>query len=140
MGFNVSAQRIGHAQPMAEINMIPLIDVMLVLVVIFLVTAPLLNRAEDIDLPREHAGSELEADAVHVVIDAQQRLRLNGRDLAWEELEDALRLAAGAQASPELQLQADRLTPYESIARLIAAARSAGLRQVAFVMDPRPLR
>ena len=131
----------GHApaQPMAEINVTPLVDVMLVLLVIFIITAPLLARALKLDLPRLDAPpAAVQAQTIQLAVDASGGLRWNGEPLPADQL--AQRLAAAAQTSPqpELHLGADRAARYEYVAAVLAAAQKAGLSQVGLVTEPPP--
>jgi len=131
-------QRAHAGAPLAEINMIPLIDVVLVLLVIFIVTAPLLTHAVRIDLPRASSvpvGKH--PDAVSLAIDAQGTLYWNGSKLAEGELMHRLDAAARLDPQPELQLSVDRTAQYQVVAETLAAASRAGLARIGFVADPR---
>jgi biopolymer transport protein ExbD len=121
-------------QPMVEINTTPLVDVMLVLLVIFIITAPLFHQAVPIDLPRENASRiDEKPKTVNLAIDAHGRVFWNGEALARADLPE--RFIAARQ--DELHLRADRATRYEYVAEVIAAAQQAGLVKVAFVTEPR---
>jgi len=124
----------GKTQPMAEINTTPLVDVMLVLLVIFIITAPLFQQAVPIDLPRV-ASTKLDDKprVIQLALDADGRLYLDSvpSDLAAAA---ALFVAAAAE-SPELHLRADRATRYERVAEIIAAAQRAGIVKIAFVTE-----
>ena len=127
----------GGSAPMAEINMVPLIDVMLVLLVIFMVTAPLLTHAVKIDLPKASSQPNLtKPDHIALSIDASGAVFWNGEAVTQPEL--ALRLARAADQSPqpELHLRADRTTQYQTIAEVMAATARAGLTRIGFVSDP----
>jgi biopolymer transport protein ExbD len=131
----------GHApaQPMSEINVTPLVDVMLVLLVIFIITAPLLARALKLDLPRADAPpAATTPQTLQIAIDAAGTLRLNGEALAAEALAERLALAAKQSPQPELHLGADKAARYEHVAAVLAAAQKAGLRQIGFVTEPPP--
>jgi biopolymer transport protein ExbD len=124
-------------QAMAEINMTPLVDVMLVLLVIFMVTAPLFTHAVRIDLPRVRSTPSVERpQSVTLSIDAAGVTRWNGELVAAQELGERLARAAGQDPQPEFQLRADRATRYEAIARLLAQVQQAGLIRVGLVTDP----
>jgi biopolymer transport protein ExbD len=129
----------GNTAPMAEINVIPLVDIMLVLLVIFIITAPLLTHAVKIDLP--HADSSvnvLRVDNVQIAIDATGAIHWNGSVVDRDALVAHMQ-AAGAQAStPELHIHADRDARYETIAMVMSEAAKAGLPKIGFVTDPRP--
>ena len=128
----------GDEEPIVEINMVPLIDVMLVLMVVFMVTAPLLTHAVKLDLPRAAStATARDAPALDVAIDIDGRVRLD--DLPIDEAALALRFAEVARRDPktELRVRADRRTPYETIARVLSAASRNGLARIGFVTDPR---
>ena len=127
----------GGNDALAEINMIPLIDVMLVLLVIFIVTAPLLTHAVKVDLPKASSAPNLtKPDNVQLAIDAAGRVYWNGEIVAAPALEQKLRSAATLMPQPELHLRAERSTPYEKVAELMAAAARQGLTRIAFVTNP----
>ena len=124
-------------QPMAEINTTPLVDVMLVLLVIFMVTAPLFTHAVRIDLPQ--AQSELNPDkpeTISIAIDGAGQIYWNDQPVAEEALFERFSGAATATPQPEVHLRADRETRYQVIARVMADARRAGVRRIGFVTDP----
>lgn len=126
-----------HSQPMAEINTTPMVDVMLVLLVIFIITAPLLTHSIKIDLPQ--AGSQTnpeKPDTVTLSINAEGKLFWN--DTPFEETELASRLTAAAQKKPqpELHLRADKTTNYQQLAMVMSAAQNAGIEKLGFVTDP----
>ncbi|MDP1772767.1 MAG: biopolymer transporter ExbD [Methylobacter sp.] len=128
-----------HTQPMAEINTTPMVDVMLVLLVIFIITAPLLTHAVKIDLPQADSQTHQEKpDTVTLSINAEGKLFWN--DAPFEDAELASRLAAEAQKNPqpELHLRAERATPYQKLAEIMSAAQSAGIMKIGFVTDPTP--
>lgn len=127
----------GPGMPMAEINTTPLVDVMLVLLVIFIITAPLFQQAVPVDLPRV-AASRLDEkpQVLRVSLDGAGRIHLDGAVLDLTAFEARCQEAAQAQGSSELHLHAERTTPYEEVTRLMAAAQRAGLQKIAFVTDP----
>lgn len=131
----------GHrqAQPMAEINTTPLVDVMLVLLVIFMVTAPLFTHAVKIDLPQATTQPNPDkADFIHLSINAEQELFWNDERIDDSELNRRLIMAAGKDPQPELQLRADKTTPYQRLATVMSAARNAGIGKLGFVTEPNP--
>ncbi|MBK7954931.1 MAG: biopolymer transporter ExbD [Candidatus Accumulibacter sp.] len=130
-----SFENTGASEPMAEINTTPLVDVMLVLLVIFIITAPLFHQAIPIDLPRAEASRlDDRPKVVAVAIDASGQVFVDG--LAIERSELASRLAAAAGGQPELHLRADRGTRYERVAEVLADAQRAGLVRIAFATEP----
>jgi biopolymer transport protein ExbD len=128
------------SEPMAEINTTPMVDVMLVLLVIFIVTAPLLTPAIPLDLPRVQAQAGLASEAVvKLSIDARGQVYWDGTLLPTEEaLRERLQQAAAGESAPALQIRADREVRYERLAIVMAAAQQAGLARLAFVTDPDP--
>lgn len=126
-------------QPMSEINVTPLVDVMLVLLVIFIVTAPLLTHAVRVDLPQASAQpSTQKPDAIALAIDGDGRLFWNRDAVTLAELRARLARAAAVQPPPEIQLHADRDTRYQALAELMAAVQTAGLQKVSFITQPDP--
>jgi biopolymer transport protein ExbD len=125
-------------RPMAEINMIPLIDVMLVLLVIFIITAPLLTHSVKLELPRAASAPNLtRPDNIQVAIDAAGRVYWNGEAVDRSVLRERLAAAGKLAPQPELHLRADRATPYESVAQVLADSSRAGLTKIGFVSDPK---
>ncbi len=123
--------------PMSEINTTPLVDVMLVLLVIFIITAPLFHQAVPINLPKVDA-TKLE-DKPHVIqlaIDEVGTIFWDGEAIHRDSLPG--RLEAVRLEDPELHLRADRGTRYEKVADVMAAAQAAGIVKIAFVTEPAP--
>jgi len=126
-------------QPMAEINTTPLVDVMLVLLVIFIITAPLFHQAVPVDLPRVDARKlDDPPRVVQLALDAAGKVWVDGAPTADTELAAVLagRVATGHPA-PELHLRADRGTRYERVAEVMAAIQQAGIVRIAFVTEAR---
>ena len=131
------------SQPMSDINMTPLIDVMLVLLVIFILTAPLMSSSLKLDLPKADGAAASDAPAVlAVAIDAQGRLFLgeDALDAKTEREQVAVRVRAAAQRNPatEVQLRADSRVPYGRVAELIGWVQAAGLTRIGFVTEAAP--
>jgi len=142
------------AAPMAEINMTPLIDVMLVLLVIFIITAPLFTHAIRLDLPKVAAAPARETpQTISLSIDAAGKLYWNGNLITLEQMRSRFAQAAKAAEAneavqggdtskpagqPEIHLHAERNTRYEVIAQVMGAAQQAGLERIGFVTDPPP--
>ncbi|MCK6427106.1 MAG: biopolymer transporter ExbD [Burkholderiaceae bacterium] len=140
MAFGRLERRPG-AQPMADINMTPLIDVMLVLLVIFMITAPLMSASLKLDLPRADGATPAQASpqALELALQADGSLYLDQERL--EPSVFARRLADIARAGgerPEVQLRADRAVPYGRVAELIGQLQAAGLNRIAFVTEAGP--
>jgi hypothetical protein len=134
MAFGRMDRPPGNA-PRGEINMTPLIDVMLVLLVIFIITAPLLVNAVKVDLPQANAPSTIDtrAPTLAVAIDKDGNVYVRDQIVVGDALEGALRQAAIANAQTEVQLRADRAVPYGRVLEFMAMANRAGLSRVGFV-------
>lgn len=122
---------------MSDINVTPMVDVMLVLLVFFILAAPMLTPAVKLDLPRaQAAAAPAPAATVTVSIDGAGALFWNDAQLAAGELDERLAEAAADSPQPELQLRADKNTRYEVVAQVMAAAQSKGLSKLGFVTAP----
>ena len=131
-GFDRGAQA-----PMAEINMIPLIDVMLVLLVIFIITAPLLTHAVKVDLPKASSQANLtRPDNVQLAIDRRGTVYWNGKIVSAAEWRERMQAAAKLAPQPEVHLRADSEVPYHHVAEILSDAAKVGLTRVGFVTDP----
>ena len=130
--------------PMSEINVTPLVDVMMVLLVIFILTAPLMLSSLNLALPQAQSGPATHPpQAIRLALDAQAQLFLEGQPLERHALREALRARvaqardAGARTLPEVQLQADASVPYGQVVGVMDEAQQAGLTQIAFVTERR---
>ena len=127
----------GDGAPMAEINMIPLIDVMLVLLVIFIITAPLLTHAVKIDLPKASSAPNItKPDNIQLGIKASGEVYWNGELVDNNALMSRMAAAAKLNPQPEVHLRADRTTEYQKVAEVMAAAARAGLVKIGFITEP----
>jgi len=127
------------AQPMSEINVTPLVDVMLVLVVIFIITAPLLASAIRLDLPKSDAASAVETPRfVTLVVDKSGQAFLNDKAMPLDELARSLAQTASQNLDTEVQLRADSAVPYGKVVEVIGVAQKAGLSRIGFVAEPTP--
>ena len=125
----------GSGQPMAEINTTPLVDVMLVLLVIFIITAPLFQQAVPIDLPQVSATKlDDKPEVIQLAVDGDGQIFWNGEAILRDALDN--RFAAASARQPELHLRADRKVAYEKVADVMAAAQRAGVVKIAFVTEP----
>jgi len=122
---------------MSEINVTPMVDVMLVLLIIFMVTAPLIQQGVKVNLP-EVKAAPVEANEKKLVlsVDAQKRVYIGEAEVKLEELEEKLRSNAKAQADKELYLHADREIQYGVVVEVMAAAQRAGVTNVGMITDP----
>jgi len=124
------------AQPMSEINMTPLIDVMLVLLVIFIITAPLIASSLKLDLPRSDGASAGDAPAfIALALDAEGHLFLDEKPADKAAVLERARQAARRNPATEVQLRADKRVPYGRVAELIGWMHAAGLTRVGFVTE-----
>ncbi len=123
-------------EPMSQINVTPLVDVMLVLLVIFIVTAPFFGSSLQLDLPRAPASAAQEGPTALLEIDRNEALVLNGQPVALEQL--AQRLSQLAASGPELalQLRADRAVPYGRVVQVLGLANQAGIARIGFIAEP----
>ena len=125
------------AAPMAEINMVPLIDVMLVLLVIFIVTAPLLTHAVKLDLPKVSSRpNQLKAEKIEFAIDGAGTLFWNGEIVSRTEAQQRFAAEGRKSPQPEVHLRADEGVAYRFVARTLADASQAGLGRIGFVSQP----
>ena len=132
-------ERTTGAPPMSDINMTPLIDVMLVLLVIFIITAPLLASSIRLDLPKTDATTPNDAPKfVLLVVDKTGQVFLDDKPVAKDELTRRLALVAGQNPDTEVQLRADEAVPYGRVVELLGTAQKAGLSRIGFVADPKP--
>ena len=126
-----------HQGPMAEINVVPLVDVMLVLLVIFIITAPLLTNAVKIDLPKASSSPNItKPDHIEFGIREDGSFYWSGEMVAATSLPERFAMEAKKQPQPELHIRADKLAHYELIAQVMSAASKAGLTRIGFVTDP----
>ncbi len=132
-------ERTPGPQPMSEINMTPLIDVMLVLVVIFIITAPLLVSAVKVDLPNTPGAMALSAPRfLSLTIDRSGKVYLDDRLLGLTELGAALRIAARLQPDTEVRLRADAAVAYGRVVEVMGLTHQAGLHRIGFVAERVP--
>lgn len=130
-------ERRTEAPPMSEINVTPLVDVMLVLLVIFMMTAPLLTSAVRLDLPSAEAPPAAVAPAaLTLALDAKGALFLNDRPVTAEQLRLRLQDVSRLNPDTELQLRADQTLAYGQVVEVMALAQKAGLSRIGFVAQP----
>jgi biopolymer transport protein ExbD len=127
-----------HQGPMTEINVVPLVDVMLVLLVIFIITAPLLTHSVKIDLPKASSAPNLtRPEHIEFAIRENGDLYWSGEKVMVELLASRFDVEAKIQPQPELHIRADRHAYYETVAQVMSAAAKAGLLRIGFVTDPK---
>lgn len=127
----------GAQAPMAEINTTPLVDVMLVLLIIFIITAPLMTHSVRVELPRAASAPTPDKPlTLQVSIDGDNRVFVGSEAVDRGELESRFREAVRRDANVEMHLKADRSTRYEIVADAMSAARRAGLSRIGFVTQP----
>ena len=127
----------GTQAPTAEINMTPLVDVMLVLLIIFIITAPLMTHSVKVDLPKASSTPTPEKPmTLQVFINADNQIYVGSDTVDRNALEARFREAVAQDANVEMHLKADRTTRYETVAETMSAARRAGLSKIGFVTQP----
>jgi biopolymer transport protein TolR len=121
---------------LSEINVTPLVDVMLVLLIIFMVTAPMLQQGFDVKLPQEREGGNLDPSQERLVITLakNERMYLNDRRIDFAELEQTLRQASSTTS--EVFLRADQDIPYGLVVKMMAAIKQAGIERIGIVTVP----
>ncbi|MDQ9168886.1 biopolymer transporter ExbD [Oxalobacteraceae bacterium R-40] len=120
-----------------EINTTPLVDVMLVLLIIFIITIPVMNHSVKLDLPRAASQpNEVKPESINLSIDGQGQIFWNEEIIDAEHMKNRIATAALKTPQPELHLRAERTTPYEKVAQVMSAAQSGGLSKIGFVTDP----
>jgi biopolymer transport protein ExbD len=122
---------------MADMNVVPLVDVMLVLLVIFIVTAPLLTHAVKIDLPKASSSANItRPEHIEFGIREDGSLFWSGEAVTLDQLPQRFAQEAPKQPQPELHIRADRHVHYEKVAQVMALAAQAGLVRIGFVSEP----
>jgi biopolymer transport protein TolR len=130
----------GRGELNSEINVTPLVDVMLVLLVIFMITAPMINSGVELDLPEASATLLDDDGALVLKIDKSGKLVLGETPVAWTELEDKLATNRRVQVERQLYVEADKSLPYGHVVRAMAIAKQAGAIKVMMVTDPNDLQ
>jgi biopolymer transport protein ExbD len=134
---SIDTGRRRHGAPMADMNVVPLVDVMLVLLVIFIVTAPLLTHAVKIDLPKASSAANItKPEHIEFGIRADGSLFWSGEAVTLDQIPQRFAQEAQKQPQPEMHIRADRHVHYEKVAQVMALAAKAGLVRIGFVSDP----
>ncbi len=122
---------------MNEINMTPLVDVMLVLLIIFIITVPVMKHAVPVDLPRASNEREVvKPETIRLSVTADGKYFWNESGISDEELEPRLQAEARKNPQPDLHIRGDKDVRYERVAQAMSAAQRAGVRKIGFVTDP----
>ena len=122
---------------MNEINMTPLVDVMLVLLIIFIITVPVMKHAVNIDLPRaSNEQQRIKPETLRLSVDAAGAYYLDDAKIPDDALAPRLKLAAAQNPQPDLHIRGDKAVRYERVAQAMAAAQQAGLRKIGFITEP----
>jgi biopolymer transport protein ExbD len=123
---------------MNEINMTPLVDVMLVLLIIFIITVPVMKQAINVDLPQATSQPiDAKPETIQLSVDAQGAYFWNQKRVSEGELPALLRVEAGKSPQPDLHIRGDKAVRYEFVAQAMAAAQQAGLRKIGFITEPK---
>lgn len=126
-----------QGEVMSEINMTPLVDVMLVLLIIFIITVPVLTHSVTVELPQaSQQKTELQPHSVALSIDADGHIRWNEQPLTLAELKQRLQLAAGDTPQPDIHIHGDRRAAYDHVLQVMAAVQQSGISKLGFVTDP----
>jgi biopolymer transport protein ExbD len=124
---------------MNEINMTPLVDVMLVLLIVFIITVPVMKHSVNIELPRASSRpQDSQPRAVRLTVDAQGAYYWNESRVEDKDLPRLLKTEAAREPQPELHLRGDKDARYERVAQVLALAQQSGLRKIGFVTEPKP--
>jgi biopolymer transport protein ExbD len=122
---------------MNEINMTPLVDVMLVLLIIFIITVPVMKHSVNVDLPKaQNQPEETKPETVRLTVDADGKYHWNEFAITDEDLVRQLEAEAAKEPQPDLHIRGDKNVRYERVAQAMAAAQRAGVRKIGFVTDP----
>ena len=123
---------------MNEINMTPMVDIMLVLLIIFIITVPVMKHSVNIDLPRASSEAQnIKPETLRLSVDAQGAYFMNEMPITDADLVIQLRTAAAQNPQPELYIRGDKAVRYERVAVAMAFAQQAGLRKIGFITEPK---
>ena len=127
----------GGRAPVSEINVTPLVDVMLVLLIIFMISAPMLTKGIEVDLPKTRAPRmDIDEEKLLLTIDKDRRVFLGETEVPFDKLEAALTTNARLQKDREIYLRADETVPYGFVAKVMALIRRGGIEKLGLVTDP----
>ena len=123
---------------MNEINMTPMVDIMLVLLIIFIITVPVMKHSVNIDLPRaSNEAQNTKPETIRLSVDAQGLYFIDDQPVPDSDLSPRLQAAASKAPQPELHIRGDKSVRYERVAQAMAAAQQAGLRKIGFITEPK---
>ncbi|MES2415066.1 MAG: biopolymer transporter ExbD [Pseudomonadota bacterium] len=123
---------------MNEINMTPMVDIMLVLLIIFIITIPVMKHSVNIDLPRAtNEAQNIKPETIRLTVDAQGTYYVNEAPTTDEQLIPLFAAAAAQNPQPDLHIRGDKAVRYERVAQAMAAAQHAGLRKIGFITEPK---
>ena len=139
MAFGTQDLNVGTEDDvMNEINMTPMVDIMLVLLIIFIITVPVMTHSVNIDLPRaSNEAQNIKPETIRLSVDAQGAYFLNEAQIADADLAPRLKQASAQNPQPELHIRGDKNVRYERVAQAMAAAQQAGLRKIGFITEPK---
>jgi len=139
MAFGTQDLNVGNDDDvMNEINMTPMVDIMLVLLIIFIITVPVMKHSVNIDLPRAtNEAQNIKPETLRLSVDAQGAYFMNETRITDADLVPQLKIAAAQNPQPELHIRGDKAVRYERVAEAMAAAQQAGLRKIGFITEPK---
>lgn len=123
---------------LAEINVIPLVDIMLVLLIIFMITAPMLQQGIDVNLPKAKGKSIEEGEKINIVLTKEGKIYVNDKSSKISELQTML--SVFKEANPTVLLKADRDVPYGLVAEIMGEIKAAGIERIGMITEPKELR
>lgn len=123
---------------LAEINVVPLVDIMLVLLIIFMITAPMLQQGIDVNLPKAKGKSIEEAEKINIVLTKEGKIYVNDKISKIPELQTML--SAFKESNPTVLLKADRDVPYGLVAEVMGEIKAAGIERIGMITEPKELR
>ena len=122
---------------MNEINMTPLVDVMLVLLIIFIITVPVLTHSVKVDLPRaDNTPNELKPETINIAVNAEGAIFWNETQVSFDDLEARLAGEASKETQPDIHIRGDKAVAYEHVIQTMAAVQRAGILKLGFVTEP----
>lgn len=122
---------------MSDINMTPLVDVMLVLLIIFIIAVPVITHSVKVDLPRaDNTPNEIKPETINLSVTSDGQIHWNESTISAEELDQRLTVEASKQPQPEVHIRGDRKVDYEHVLKIMAAVQRSGILKLGFVSEP----